>query len=93
MEVALQYTDSYSEYIASYANNIKTTEGGFHLQGFKTALTRTFNDYGKKSKILKDSDEPFDGADVREGITAIVSVKLTEPQFEGRPRPSWEIRI
>ncbi|MDO4177205.1 MAG: DNA topoisomerase (ATP-hydrolyzing) subunit B [Bacillota bacterium] len=86
VEVALQYTDSYSEHIASYANNIKTTEGGFHLQGFKAALTRTFNDYGKKSKILKDSDEPFDGADVREGITAIVSVKLTEPQFEGQTK-------
>ncbi|MDD4199839.1 MAG: DNA topoisomerase (ATP-hydrolyzing) subunit B [Eubacteriales bacterium] len=86
VEVALQYTDSYSEYIASYANNIKTTEGGFHLQGFKAALTRTFNDYGKKSKILKDSDEPFDGSDVREGITAIVSVKLTEPQFEGQTK-------
>lgn len=86
VEIALQYTDSYSEYIASYANNIKTTEGGFHLQGFKAALTRTFNDYAKKSKILKDSDEPFDGADVREGITAIVSVKLTEPQFEGQTK-------
>ena len=86
VEVALQYTDSYSEYIASYANNIKTTEGGFHLQGFKAALTRTFNDYGKKSKILKESDDPFDGADVREGITAIVSVKLTEPQFEGQTK-------
>lgn len=86
VEIALQYTDSYSEQIASYANNIKTTEGGFHLQGFKAALTRTFNDYAKKSKILKDSDEPFDGADVREGITAVVSVKLTEPQFEGQTK-------
>ena len=86
VEVALQFTDSYSENIASYANNIKTPEGGFHLQGFKAALTRTFNDYGKKSKILKDNEEPFDGADVREGITAIVSVKLTEPQFEGQTK-------
>lgn len=86
VEIALQYTDSYSEYIASYANNIKTTEGGFHLQGFKAALTRTFNDYAKRNKILKESDEPFDGSDVREGITAIVSVKLTEPQFEGQTK-------
>ncbi|MDO4869647.1 MAG: DNA topoisomerase (ATP-hydrolyzing) subunit B [Bacillota bacterium] len=86
IEVALQYTDSYSELVLSYANNINTTEGGFHLQGFKTALTRIFNDYGRKAKILKDNEEALTGEDVREGITAIVSVKLTEPQFEGQTK-------
>lgn len=86
VEVALQYTDSYSETIMSYANNINTTEGGFHLVGFKTALTRVFNDYARRNKILKDSDKALDGDDVREGITAVVSVKLTEPQFEGQTK-------
>ena len=85
-EVAIQYTDSYKENVASYANNIKTTEGGFHLQGFRAALTRTINAYARKSNILKEKDEPFESDDVREGITAIVSVKLTEPQFEGQTK-------
>ena len=86
VEVALQYTDSYSELLLSYANNINTTEGGFHMVGFKTALTRIFNDYAKRNKILKENDDPFSGEDVREGLTAIVSVKLTEPQFEGQTK-------
>ncbi len=86
VEVAIQYTNSYSETILSYANNINTTEGGFHLVGFKTALTRVFNDYARRNKILKDSDKALDGEDVREGITAVVSVKLTEPQFEGQTK-------
>ena len=85
-EVALQYTDRYSEFILSYANNINTTEGGTHLVGFKTALTRAYNDYAKKHKFLKDNDDPLSGEDIREGITAIVSVKMTEPQFEGQTK-------
>ena len=85
VEIAMQYTDSYSETILSYANNINTVEGGMHLVGFKSALTRAFNDYGKKSKILKDN-ESLSGEDIREGLTAIVSVKLTEPQFEGQTK-------
>lgn len=86
VEVAFQYTESYNELVLSYVNNINTTDGGYHLQGFKTALTRIFNDYARKNKILKDSDEAFSGEDVREGICAVVSVKLTEPQFEGQTK-------
>ncbi len=86
IEVAFQYTDSYSELVLSYANNINTTDGGYHLQGFKTALTRIFNDYARKNKILKEKDDAFSGEDVREGICAVVSVKLTEPQFEGQTK-------
>ncbi len=85
VEVAMQYTDSYSELILGYANNINTTDGGTHIVGFKSALTRVFNDYGKKLKILKDNDS-LSGEDVREGLTAIVSVKLSEPQFEGQTK-------
>ena len=86
VEVAFQYTDSYSELVLAYANNINTTEGGFHVSGFKTAMTRIFNDYAKRNKILKENDDPLSGEDVREGITAIVSVKLTEPQLEGQTK-------
>ena len=85
VEIAMQYTDSYSELILGYANNINTTDGGTHIVGFKSALTRVFNDYGKKSKILKENDV-LSGEDVREGLTAIVSVKLSEPQFEGQTK-------
>lgn len=85
VEIAMQYTDGYSELILGYANNINTTDGGTHIVGFKSALTRVFNDYGKKSKILKDNDV-LSGEDVREGLTAIVSVKLAEPQFEGQTK-------
>ena len=85
VEVAMQYTDSYSELVLGYANNINTTDGGTHIVGFKSALTRVFNDYGKKSKILKENDT-LSGDDVREGLTAIVSVKLAEPQFEGQTK-------
>ena len=85
-EVALCYTDSYNETLLSFANNIKTIDGGTHETGFKTALTRVFNDYGKKFGILKDSDKKFSGEDVREGITAVISVKLTEAQFEGQTK-------
>ena len=86
VEVAMQYTDSYSELVLGYANNINTTDGGTHIVGFKSALTRVFNDYGKKSKILKENDDALSGEDVREGLTAIVSVKLEEPQFEGQTK-------
>ena len=85
VEVAMQYTNSYSELILGYANNINTTDGGTHIVGFKSALTRVFNDYGKKSKLLKDNDS-LSGEDVREGLTAIISVKLSEPQFEGQTK-------
>ncbi len=85
VEIAMQYTDGYSELILGYANNINTTDGGTHIVGFKSALTRVFNDYGKKSKILKENDV-LSGEDVREGLTAIVSVKLSEPQFEGQTK-------
>ncbi|MEG0292596.1 MAG: DNA topoisomerase (ATP-hydrolyzing) subunit B [Anaerovoracaceae bacterium] len=86
VEIAFQYTGGYSEVIMSYANNINTTDGGYHLVGFKTALTRTFNDYARKNKFLKDADQSLSGEDVREGITAVISVKLTNPQFEGQTK-------
>ncbi|MCD7796349.1 MAG: DNA topoisomerase (ATP-hydrolyzing) subunit B [Clostridiales bacterium] len=85
-EVAICYTDSYNETLLSFANNINTIDGGTHETGFKTALTRVFNDYGKKFGIFKDSDKKFTGEDVREGITAVISVKLTEAQFEGQTK-------
>ncbi len=85
-EIALCYTDQYNETILSFANNINTVDGGTHETGFKTALTRVFNDYGKKFGILKDNDKKLSGDDVREGITAIISVKLTEAQFEGQTK-------
>ncbi|MCQ2547819.1 MAG: DNA topoisomerase (ATP-hydrolyzing) subunit B [Clostridia bacterium] len=86
LEVAMQYTTSYSELVVSYANNINTTEGGMHEVGFKTALTRIINDYGKKAKLIKDSDGTLSGDDVREGLTAVVSVKIAEPEFEGQTK-------
>ena len=86
VEVAMQYTDGYSEMILSYANNIHTTEGGFHEVGFKSSLTRTINDYAKKNNFIKDNDAALQGDDVREGLTAVVSVKLTNPQFEGQTK-------
>ena len=86
VEVALQYNDRYNEMILSYANNINTIDGGYHLVGLKSALTRTINDYAKRNKILKDNEASLSGDDVREGLTAIVSVKLTNPQFEGQTK-------
>ena len=85
VEIALQYNDTYSEVIYSYANNINTEEGGTHLVGFKNALTKIINDYGHKEKLLK-AEEKLSGDDVREGLTAVISVKLTEPQFEGQTK-------
>jgi DNA gyrase subunit B len=86
IEVAFQYNDSYTENIFTFANNINTAEGGFHLSGFKSGLTRCINDYGRKHNILKENDNNLSGEDVREGITAIISVKLTDPQFEGQTK-------
>lgn len=86
VEIAMQYTDHYSELVLCYANNINTTEGGTHLIGFKSALTRVFNDYARRNKFLKDNDEALSGEDVREGLTAILSVKLMSPQFEGQTK-------
>ncbi len=86
VELAMQYTDAYIENIYTYANNINTIEGGMHLTGFKTALTRVLNDYAKKAKFLKDKDESFSGEDAREGLTAIISVKLEDPQYEGQTK-------
>ena len=86
VEVALQHNDSYTENVYSFVNNITTPEGGTHLVGFRNALTKTFNDYARSNKILKDSDQNLSGEDIREGLTAIVSVKIGEPQFEGQTK-------
>ncbi len=86
VDVALQYNDGYSSNIYSFANNINTMEGGTHESGFKSALTRVLNDYAKRNNIIKDSDQSLSGDDVREGLTAIISVKLPEPQFEGQTK-------
>jgi DNA gyrase subunit B len=86
VEIALQYNDTYNENIFSFANNIDTIEGGTHLIGFKAALTRVFNDYGKKFGHLKENDKNLSGDDIREGLTAVISVKLTDPQFEGQTK-------
>ncbi|MCL2445502.1 MAG: DNA topoisomerase (ATP-hydrolyzing) subunit B [Oscillospiraceae bacterium] len=85
-EVALQYNDSYNELLLSFANNVNTSDGGTHVNGFKLALTRVFNDYGRKFKYLKDNDKNLSGDDVREGLTAVISVKLTDAQFEGQTK-------
>ena len=86
VEVAMQYNDGYNELILTYANNIATHEGGSHLVGFKAALTRVVNDYARKFNFLKAADQPLSGDDIREGLTAIISVKLEEPQFEGQTK-------
>ena len=86
VEVAMQYTDTYVENIFTYVNNINTEEGGTHLAGFKTGLTRAVNDYARKMNLLKDSDSNYTGEDVREGLTAIISVKIENPQFEGQTK-------
>ena len=85
-EVAISYNDGYNEIILSFANNVRTIDGGTHEDGFKTALTKVFNDYGRKFKLLKDNDKNLSGDDVREGLTVVISVKLTEPQFEGQTK-------
>lgn len=86
VEIAMQYNDRYVENLFTYANNIATTEGGTHLTGFKTAITKVFNDYARKYNIIKENDKNLMGEDVREGLTAVISVKLLEPQFEGQTK-------
>lgn len=86
VEVAIQYADSYNEQVKSFANNIHNPDGGTHLTGFRTALTRVINDYARKNSLIKEKDESLTGEDVREGLTAIISVKLPEPQFEGQTK-------
>lgn len=86
VEVAMQYTTGYHETVMSFANNIHTHEGGTHEQGFRTALTRVINDYARQNKILKEKDDNLTGDDVREGLTAIISVKHPNPQFEGQTK-------
>ncbi len=86
VEVAMQYTDAYNESVLSFANNINTSFGGTHLTGFRNSITRVLNDYARKNNILKDSDQNLSGEDVREGLTAIVSVKLPNPEFEGQTK-------
>lgn len=86
IEAAIQYTDSYSETVLTFANNINTEEGGTHLSGLRSALTRTINEYGRKYNIIKEKEENLSGDDVREGITAVLSVKLSQPQFEGQTK-------
>ena len=86
VEVSMQHNDSYTENIYTFVNNINTPEGGTHLTGFKNALTKTFNDYARKNKLLKENEDSLSGEDIREGLTAIVSVKVEEPQFEGQTK-------
>ena len=86
VEIAIQYTTSYNENILSFVNNINTIEGGTHLEGFKRSLTKVFNDYAKNHNILKDKDSNLQGEDIREGLTAVISVKVKEPQFEGQTK-------
>src|SRR5918911_1124046 len=85
-EVAMQWNTSYVESVFSFANNINTHEGGSHLSGFKAALTRTLNDYARRNGLLKEKEENLEGEDVREGLAAVISVKLREPQFEGQTK-------
>ena len=86
VEIAMQHNDSYNESVFTYVNNINTPEGGTHLQGFRNALTKTFNDYARGGKLLKDNEQNLTGEDIREGLTAIVSVKIEDPQFEGQTK-------
>ena len=86
VEVAFQHNDGYNEVVDSFVNNIKTPEGGTHLTGFRNSLTKTFNDYARKNKLLKDSEQNLTGDDIREGLVAIVSIKIPEPQFEGQTK-------
>ena len=85
-EIALQYNSSYNELLLSFANNVNTPDGGTHEEGFKASLTRVFNDYGRSHGLLKDKDENLSGADVREGLICVISVKLQEAEFEGQTK-------
>ena len=86
VEAAIQYNDGYNELVLSFANCINTEEGGTHLTGFRSAVTRAINDYGRKQKFLRDDQPNLSGEDVREGLTAVIGVKLTDPQFEGQTK-------
>src|SRR6185503_9044380 len=86
VEVALQYNDTYAENVLAFANNINTVDGGTHVTGFRAALTSSLNDWARKSGVLKGSDGNLSGDDVREGLTAVISVKLTDPQFEAQTK-------
>jgi len=86
VEVALQYNDGYNDNTLSFANCVNTVDGGTHLTGFRSALTRVLNDYGHKSKLIKDDEPNLVGDDVREGLAAVISVKLSDPQFEGQTK-------
>ena len=91
VEVAMQYTTGYHENVMSFANNIHTHEGGTHEQGFRTALTRVINDYARKNKLLKDNEDNLTGEDVREGLTAVISVSIQTLSLKGKLRPNLEI--
>ena len=86
VEIAMQYTEVYTENVCCYVNNINTVEGGTHLSGFRSALTRTLNNYAKNNRLIKDDSETMSGEDVREGLTAVLSVKIANPQFEGQTK-------
>ena len=86
VEVAMQHNDSYTDNTYGFVNNITTPEGGTHVVGFRNAITKTFNDYARKNKLLKDSEPNLSGEDIREGLTAIISVKIEDPQFEGQTK-------
>ena len=86
IEIAIMYNTGFSENVHSYVNNINTIEGGTHLAGFKNAMTKTFNEYARNQKLLKDNDANLSGDDIREGLTAIISIKIPEPQFEGQTK-------
>lgn len=90
VEVAMQHNDSYNENSYGFVNNITTPEGGTHIVGFRNALTKTFNDYARKNKLLKDNEPNLTGEDIREGLTAIISVKIEDPQFEGQTKRNLE---
>ncbi len=92
IEIAIQYNDGYDEKIFTFANNINTHEGGTHLSGFRAALTRTMNAYAGANNLLKNVKVAISGDDMREGIAAVISVKLSDPQFEGQTKPSWVIQ-
>ena len=85
-KIAFQHNDSYNDSCFSFVNNITTPEGGTHLAGFKNAMTKTFNEYARNQKLLKDNDANLSGDDIREGLTAIISIKIPEPQFEGQTK-------
>ena len=86
VEVAMQHNDAYTENTYGFVNNITTPEGGTHIMGFRNAITKTFNDYARKNKLLKESEQNLSGEDIREGLTAIISVKIEDPQFEGQTK-------